>query len=94
MADDRVLHILLVEDELGLRVTLTDRLRNEGYAVESAADGDAGYKRALAEPFDLIILDIMLPRKSGNFCAFAHLLSPSGLSLSKPLGSAGAARIR
>lgn len=57
--------ILLVEDERGLLVTLSDRLRNEGYEVETAADGQTGLDRASAGQFDLIILDIMLPRKNG-----------------------------
>ncbi len=57
--------ILIVEDELGLRMTLGDRLRREGYAVETASDGALGYQRASAEPFDLILLDIMLPGKGG-----------------------------
>ena len=57
--------ILLVEDEPGLVLTLTDRLTREGYAVESAADGEAGLERASREPFDLLLLDLMLPRMSG-----------------------------
>jgi two-component system alkaline phosphatase synthesis response regulator PhoP len=57
--------ILLVEDEYALRMMLTDRLRSEGYEVDSAADGDRGLKKATEEPFDLVILDVMLPRKSG-----------------------------
>jgi two-component system alkaline phosphatase synthesis response regulator PhoP len=57
--------ILLVEDEAGLRLTLGDRLRGEGFAVEAVADGEAGSSRAASAPFDVIILDIMLPRKSG-----------------------------
>ena len=57
--------ILLVEDEPGLVLTLTDRLKGEGYQVESARDGEAGLARAESESFDLIILDLMLPRKSG-----------------------------
>jgi two-component system alkaline phosphatase synthesis response regulator PhoP len=57
--------ILLVEDEPGLVMTLTDRLRNEGYVVETAGDGNAGLKRALDEPYDLIILDVMLPQRNG-----------------------------
>jgi len=57
--------ILLVEDEPGLVLTLTDRLRSEGYAVETAADGETGLQRAASEAFDLIILDVMLPRKNG-----------------------------
>lgn len=57
--------VLLIEDEPGLAIPLTDRLRNEGYWVETAFDGEAGLARAIAETFDLIILDIMLPRKNG-----------------------------
>lgn len=57
--------ILLVEDEPGLVLTLTDRLSSEGYKVESARDGDAGLERASNEAFDAIILDVMLPRRNG-----------------------------
>ena len=57
--------ILIVEDEQGLRLTLGDRLRNEGYEVETAADGVAGLDRASQGGFDLIVLDLMLPEKSG-----------------------------
>jgi two-component system alkaline phosphatase synthesis response regulator PhoP len=57
--------ILFVEDEPGLVLTLTDRLHSEGYVVETAADGETGLMRAFSEPFQLIILDVMLPRKSG-----------------------------
>jgi two-component system alkaline phosphatase synthesis response regulator PhoP len=57
--------ILLVEDEPGLLLTLSDRLRNEGYVVETAHDGEAGYQRAANEAFDLLILDVMLPRRNG-----------------------------
>jgi two-component system alkaline phosphatase synthesis response regulator PhoP len=57
--------ILLVEDEEGLRMTLSDRLRSEGYEVDFAGDGDEGLSKATTLPFDLIILDIMLPHRSG-----------------------------
>jgi two-component system alkaline phosphatase synthesis response regulator PhoP len=57
--------ILLVEDEPGLVLTLTDRLTSEGFIVETARDGEAGLARATGESFDLIILDVMLPRKNG-----------------------------
>ncbi len=57
--------ILLVEDEPGLCLTLTDRLSSEGYAVEVASDGEAGFNRAEAESYDLMILDLMLPKKTG-----------------------------
>ena len=57
--------ILLVEDEEGLRITLQDRLSGEGYEVEIAEDGRVGFDRAVAGGFDLILLDVMLPAKSG-----------------------------
>jgi len=57
--------ILLVEDEPGLLLTLTDRLSAEGYCVESAADGELALARGCAEPFDVIVLDVMLPKMNG-----------------------------
>ena len=57
--------LLIVEDEPGLVMTITDRLENEGYSVQSAGDGDTGLERACQESFDAIILDIMLPGKNG-----------------------------
>jgi DNA-binding response OmpR family regulator len=60
-----VRRLLLVEDEPGLVLTLTDRLSREGYAVEAAADGESGLARASSSPFDLIVLDVMLPRMNG-----------------------------
>src|ERR687892_288756 len=57
--------ILLVEDEQGLVVTLTDRLTKEGYSVEAVPDGNAGFTKATTERFDLVILDLMLPHSSG-----------------------------
>lgn len=57
--------VLLVEDEPGLVLTLSDYLRSENYAVESATNGETGLKRATEEAFDLLILDVMLPRKNG-----------------------------
>jgi two-component system alkaline phosphatase synthesis response regulator PhoP len=60
-----VKRILLIEDEPGLVLTLTDRLAGEGYAVETAADGESGLERAAHEAFDLVLLDLMLPRMSG-----------------------------
>jgi two-component system alkaline phosphatase synthesis response regulator PhoP len=59
------MQILLIEDEPGLIITLTDRLQSEGFEVVSAADGKTGFEMALAENFDLIILDVMLPNKNG-----------------------------
>jgi two-component system alkaline phosphatase synthesis response regulator PhoP len=58
-------HILLVEDEPGLVLTLTDRLRREGFEVTAASDGYAAGRIGLQGHFDLILLDIMLPGQSG-----------------------------
>jgi len=57
--------ILLVEDEQALRTTLSDRLRAERYVVETEADGNDGFEAASSRPFDLIILDVMLPGRNG-----------------------------
>lgn len=57
--------ILIVEDEPGLVMTLTDFLMSEGFVVEAATDGEVGLKKAIDNEYDLIILDLMLPRKSG-----------------------------
>jgi two-component system, OmpR family, alkaline phosphatase synthesis response regulator PhoP len=57
--------VLLVEDEPGLVLTLTDRLSREGYHVETSPDGESGLERAAGEAFDLVLLDVMLPRMNG-----------------------------
>jgi len=57
--------ILIVEDEAGLATTLKDRLRKEGYSVHVARDGNTGMEMATREPFDLLILDLMLPGQNG-----------------------------
>jgi two-component system, OmpR family, alkaline phosphatase synthesis response regulator PhoP len=57
--------ILLVEDEPGLVLTLTDRLKGEGYDVEAVRDGALGLARASEGGFDLVLLDVMLPGMSG-----------------------------
>jgi two-component system alkaline phosphatase synthesis response regulator PhoP len=57
--------ILLVEDEPGLVLILTDLLTTEGYSVDHAGDGVTGLSRASTEAFDLILLDVMLPGKNG-----------------------------
>jgi len=57
--------ILLVEDEPSLVMTLTDRLVSEGYQVDSAGDGDAAFGLATGGSYDLLILDVLLPGRSG-----------------------------
>jgi DNA-binding response OmpR family regulator len=58
-------HILLVEDEPVIRRTVSDALRANGYLVSEARDGEAGESIALREAIDLVLLDVMLPGKSG-----------------------------
>jgi two-component system alkaline phosphatase synthesis response regulator PhoP len=58
-------NILLVEDEEALRTTLGDRLRLEGYVVDTAKDGEEGMEKLANSPVDLLILDVMLPYRSG-----------------------------
>jgi two-component system, OmpR family, alkaline phosphatase synthesis response regulator PhoP len=60
-----VKRVLLVEDEPGLVLTLTDRLTREGYDVQSTGDGESALARASTEAFDLVLLDVMLPRLNG-----------------------------
>jgi two-component system alkaline phosphatase synthesis response regulator PhoP len=57
--------ILLIEDEPGLVLTLKDRLVREGYEVESVHDGHQGLAAGMRGQADLIVLDLMLPGKSG-----------------------------
>lgn len=88
--------ILLIEDEAGLVMTLSDRLASEGYAVESANDADTGLARATNEVFDLIILDVMLPGGSGfdicrdlrqrNISTPIIMLTARGQTIDKVLG--------
>jgi DNA-binding response OmpR family regulator len=57
--------ILLIDDEPGIRNFVSRGLRGEGFSVDLAADGDAGLKAALGPPYDLIILDLLLPDLGG-----------------------------
>ena len=57
--------ILLVEDEPGVVLVVADLLRAQGHLVETAGDGANGLRRATSAPFDLLILDVMLPGASG-----------------------------
>jgi DNA-binding response OmpR family regulator len=57
--------ILVVEDEPGIALGLEDDLRMEGYDVEVIGDGAVACRRARETPFDLVLLDVMLPGKDG-----------------------------
>ena len=59
------IRILLVEDESGVALVISDLLRAEGYGVEVAREGKGGLRRATEEQFDLLILDLMLPGLNG-----------------------------
>lgn len=59
------MRILIVEDELRLAEALTQILRKNNYTVDSANDGESGLDNALSNIYDLIILDIMLPKMDG-----------------------------
>ena len=88
--------VLLVEDEPGLVITLGDRLRKEGFAVESACDGESGLEKGLKGEHDLIILDVMLPKKNGydvcrdlrenGIAAPILMLTAKGETIDKVLG--------
>jgi two-component system, OmpR family, alkaline phosphatase synthesis response regulator PhoP len=57
--------ILLIEDEPGLCFTLSDRLQKEGYLIDICNDGECGFRQASQGLHDLILLDLMLPKKNG-----------------------------
>jgi two-component system alkaline phosphatase synthesis response regulator PhoP len=62
---DSARRVLFVEDEAAFAVGVVDRLEAEGYSVDLARTGTEGFERARREMFDLILLDGMLPGKSG-----------------------------
>jgi DNA-binding response OmpR family regulator len=57
--------VLIVEDEDTLARNLADKLRGEGFTVQTAGDGEEGLEKLRSEPPDLVVLDIMLPRLDG-----------------------------
>ena len=59
------MRVLLIEDEKKTVAFLSKGLREAGYNVDAARDGEAGMEHALATRYDLLIIDIMLPKKDG-----------------------------
>ncbi len=59
------MRVLIVEDEPELREQIAATLRQQNYTVDTAGDGVTGLERACIEPYDLLILDIMLPLQDG-----------------------------
>lgn len=58
-------HILVIDDELGMRVGCQRALQGEGYRVDTAADGQEGLEKLESDRFDLVLLDMMMPGISG-----------------------------
>jgi len=59
------MRILVVDDELPMRTALTELLQSEGYRVTSAQDGEQALEMACGTDYDLILLDIMMPKIDG-----------------------------
>jgi len=57
--------VLIVEDEPNMRLGLQDNLEFEGYAVETAEDGEEGFNKITDGNYDLVLLDVMMPKMSG-----------------------------
>lgn len=65
--------ILIVDDEPAMREGLRDNLEFEGYAVDEAPDGEAGLECLRTTAYDLVLLDVMMPRRSGfDVCRMAR----------------------
>ncbi len=88
--------ILIIEDEESILLALEDNLKLEGYAVSSAEDGELGLVLAKEQNFDLILLDIMLPKMDGfevckqirqaNILTPILMLTAKGQEIDKVLG--------
>ncbi|GHN02001.1 DNA-binding response regulator [Cytophagales bacterium WSM2-2] len=88
--------ILIVEDEPAMQLGLKDNLELENYSVDISGDGDDGLKKIRAGKYDLIILDVMLPKLSGfDVCKSARaagvttpiiLLTAKGEEIDKIVG--------
>ena len=88
--------ILIVEDEPDMRTGLKDNLEFEGYEVDFAEDGETGLKNILEGDYDLVLLDVMLPKMSGfDVCKTVRkkgnsipiiLLTAKGEEIDKVLG--------
>ena len=88
--------ILIVEDEPAMQIGLRDNLEFEGYSVHVASDGELGLKEITTNNYDLVVLDVMLPKISGfDVCKKARaqgvetpiiLLTARGEEIDKVLG--------
>jgi len=88
--------ILIVEDEPNMRMGLKDNLEFEGYEVDYAEDGQTGLEKILHNKYNLVLLDVMMPKMSGfDVCKTARkngintpiiLLTAKGEEIDKILG--------
>jgi len=88
--------ILIVEDEPAMQLGLRDNLEFESYSVDVASDGEEGLNKIKSKPYDLVLLDVMLPKLSGfDVCKHARaaganmpiiLLTARGEEIDKVLG--------
>jgi DNA-binding response OmpR family regulator len=70
--------VLVIEDEPGIVDFIERGLQAEGFEVRSALDGNAGLERALSEDIDLVVLDLMLPGRSGiDVLSELHMVKPA-----------------
>ncbi|MFZ6799892.1 response regulator transcription factor [Undibacterium sp. Di24W] len=65
MSETRSLRVLIADDEANIVISLEYLMRKEGYQVATVADGEAALKVAAQFSPDLVLLDVMMPRKSG-----------------------------
>ena len=70
--------ILIVEDEPDIALGLEDDLKLEGHEVEVVGDGETAYRRGREPSWDLILLDVMLPRKDGFDVCRELKMTPAG----------------
>ena len=80
------MRVLIVEDEVRLAETLRDLLELERYTADICHDGESGLDNALSDIYDLVILDVMLPKKDGF--SVLRALRPSADALG-PVGACG-----
>jgi CheY-like chemotaxis protein len=69
--------ILVVEDDAAVAEMLADILEEEGYGVQIASDGDAALDQLGRQPFDLVLTDLMMPRRDGRALRAALAASPA-----------------
>jgi len=77
--------ILLVEDQSDAAQVLAKGLREHSYAVDIAPDGEAALYQTSINDYDLILLDVMLPRKNGSRRTTSHVVSRARSTQRRPI---------